>query len=322
MNTSHEQSTAVMTAGQRPLSSAALAMLCLATLLLQGCADDRPVAPQAFASPQDAVLALTNAVRADDIRQLRAILGSDGEPIVSSGDDVADRQGRQKFLTLYDEKHSLENKDANSATLIIGNSDWPFPVPIVRQAQEWVFDSESGIEEILNRRIGRNELSTIQVCKAIADAQREFAMRDPNGDGMHEYAQQFASDPGKRNGLYWPTAKDEKPSPLGELAADAAAEGYTRKDQAPTPYHGYRYRILRAEGPHGPNGAVDYLVNGKMILGFAVVAYPAHYANSGVMTFIMGPDAVVFQKDLGEKTPELAAGMKAFDPGEGWKIVE
>jgi hypothetical protein len=316
MNTSCVQNTAPMN-GVRPLGL--VAILCVVGLLVQGCAGDR-VEPQAFASPEEAVQALTSALRTDNTQQLLAIVGSEGEQLVESGDEVSDRQRRQKFLALYDQKHVIVDEGGDSKTLVIGESDWPFPVPIVREGQKWVFDSEAGTEEILSRRIGENELSAIQVCKAIADAQLDYAHRDPDGDGVHEYAQKFASDPGKRNGLYWPAAEGEKPSPLGEFAASAAAEGYARKEEGPTPYHGYYYRILLAQGPH--NGALDYVVNGKMILGFAVVAYPAEYDSSGIMTFIMGADGVVYQKDLGEQTAKLAAAMTAFDPGEGWKKVE
>jgi hypothetical protein len=301
---------------------ATLAIACLVCLLVQGCAQHDVTEPQSFASTDDAVRALTDAVRANDTNKLLAIVGSEGEAIVSSGDEVADRQRRQKFLALYDEKHSLANEKPDAATLVIGNSDWPFPVPIVRDDKGWFFDSEAGREEILNRRIGENELSAIQVCKAIGDAQREYAMRDPTGNGVHEYAQQFVSDSGRRNGLFWHVAEGEPPSPLGELAAGAAEEGYKRREQGPTPYHGYYYRILRAQGPSASNGALEYVVNGKMTLGFAVVAHPAEYGNSGIMTFIMGDDGVVYQKDLGEETAKLAGGMKAFDPGKGWTKVE
>jgi hypothetical protein len=185
-----------------------------------------------------------------------------------------------------------------------------------------VFDSELGKEEILNRRIGENELSAIQVCRAIGDAQHEFALRNQGAGGLRGYARQFASDPGKRNGLYWPTAEGEEPSPLGELMARASAEGYKREADGPTPYHGYCYRILQAQGPHAPDGALHYVVNDEMALGFALVAYPADYGNSGIMTFIMGSDGVVYQKDLGDQTETLARDMKEFDPGEGWAKVE
>jgi hypothetical protein len=266
--------------------------------------------------------ALTRALRAGDTSQLLVIVGPEGEEIISSGDEVADRQRRQKFLALYDEKHSLVKDGPESSTLVVGKDDWPLPVPIVRRNGAWVFDSEAGKEEILNRRIGENELSAIQVCKAIGDAQREFALRNQDADGLHEYARQFASDPGKHNGLYWPTAEGEQPSPMGELVAHASVEGYKRKAEGPTPYHGYCYRILDAQGPHAPDGALNYVQHGRMTLGFALVAYPADYDNSGIMTFIMGSDGVVYQKDLGDQTETLARDMKEFDPGEGWTKVE
>jgi hypothetical protein len=296
-------------------------MLCLAGLL-QGCAGDPQEVPRQFGSPDDAVRALTSAISTNDTPQLLAIMGNDGEQIISSGDDVADRAGRQKFLDLYREKHSLVKEGDDQVTLVVGNADWPFPVPIVRQEAKWHFDSEAGLDEILSRRIGENELSTIQVCKAIADAQREFALRDPDRNGVHEYARQFASDSGKRNGLFWLAAEGEEPSPLGLLVAAAAAEGYTRRTEGPTPYHGYCFRILTAQGPAAPNGAVDYVVNGKMTLGFALIAYPAEYGNSGIMTFIMGPDGIVFQKNLGDDTTKLVAQINTFDPGEGWTKVD
>jgi hypothetical protein len=214
------------------------------------------------------------------------------------------------------------DQDTDSKTLIVGKSDWPFPIPIVKDRQKWVFDAEEGKEEILDRRIGNNELSAIQVCKAIGDAQHDYALLDPNGDGVHEYAQRFASDAGKHNGLYWPTAEGEAPSPLGELVAAASEEGYSFKPDGPTPYHGYYYRILTAQGPHAPGGELDYMTKGKMVVGFAVLAYPAEYNNSGITSFIMGADGVVYQKDLGKETDKLVAAMTAFDPGEGWTIAD
>lgn len=294
----------------------------LVALLMQGCTRHQSVPAESFASPEAAVHALTAALRADDLEQLRTIVGSDGEEIIASGDEAADRHARQEFLRLYDEKHSIVAAGDGSATLVIGKAEWPYPVPLVKDGNEWFFDAAAGAEEILNRRIGRNELSAIQVCKAIGDAQQEYALRDPDGDGIREYAKQFPSDPGQRNGLYWPAAEGEEASPLGNFAAQAAAEGYVRRETGPTPYHGYYYRILQAQGPHAPGGAVEYVINGRMILGFAVVAYPAEYDNSGIMTFIMGSDGVVYQRDLGEDTAEKAAAMKTFDPGEGWTKVE
>lgn len=321
MNTAHTRSTRQRVDQQLHRSIPTLAVLLVAAALMHGCAKDQAQARK-FSSPDEAVQALTTALRSNDTAALLAIAGNEGKDVILSGDEVEDRQGRQRFLALYDEKHSIADDQPDSKTLIIGAKDWPFPIPIVRQGSSWVFDFDAGKEEILNRRIGRDELAAIQSCKAINDAQHEYALRDPNNDGVHEYAQKIPSDPGKQNGLYWPTAEGEKPSPLGDLMAAAAAEGYVRKGSGPTPYHGYCYRILLAQGPHAPNGAMDYVVDGKMILGFAVVAYPADYGNSGIMTFIMGDDGVVYQKDLGEETATVASTMTSFDPGPGWKKVD
>lgn len=317
MNISNPGSTALRLNWQWPVSMPALLVVGLVSLLSQGCTHQ----PQGFASPEEAVQALATAVRADDVRKLRGIFGSEGDEVLSSGDEVADRQVRQKFLTLYDEKHAIVD-EGDGKTLVLGKLDWPFPIPLVKEQDKWFFDCDAGKEEILNRRIGRNELSTIQVCRAIGDAQNEYALLDPNNDGVHEYAQKFMSTKGKKDGLYWPAAEGEKPSPLGELVVEATGEGYVAKEGRPIPYHGYYYRILKEQGPHAPNGALNYVVNGKMMLGFAVLAYPADYDNSGIMTFIMGPDGVVYQKDLGEQTEKIASQMKVFDPGEGWKKVE
>ena len=297
--------------------------LCLAPLLLlAGCAGDPGVPPQAFDSPDQAVRHLAVAVRDQDKPKLLAILGHDGKDIIESGDSVSDRQRRQKFLALYDEKHTIVDDGENRKTLVVGKTEWPFPIPLVRDESGWYFDTNAGKDEILSRRIGQNELSTIEVCKALGDAQHEYALRDPDGNGVHEYARKILSDPGKQNGLYWPTAEGEQPSPLGELVAAATGEGYRRSEQGPTPYHGYYYRILDSQGPAAPGGALSYVAEGKMILGFAVLAYPADYGNSGIMTFMMGPDGVVYQKNLGDDTPTLAPAIKTFDPGEGWKKAE
>jgi Protein of unknown function (DUF2950) len=293
----------------------------LLILLAQGCASSpKPATPGVFASPQDAVQSLTDSLREHNTAQLLAVMGPGSEQIVASGDQVADRQRRERFLALYDQKHAIVNETPDEATLVVGDSQWPFPVPIVQRDGGWVFDVEAGKQEILNRRIGENELAAIQVCKAVADAQREYALRDVDGSDVPQYAQHFASDPGKRNGLYWLTMTDEEPSPLGVFAARAAAEGYARTGTgtAPTAYHGYCYRMLRGQGPHAPGGELDYVVDGKMTLGYAVVAYPAEYGNSGIMTFIMGSDGVVYQKDLGANTRELATEIKAYDPDPSW----
>lgn len=277
-----------------------------------------------FASPEEAVKALANAIKADDTKELPALFGPAGKALIYSGDEVADRAGRERFVKAYEEINQLEKKDENRVILHVGSIDWPFPVPIVRVGNAWSFNTGEGREEMLNRRIGQNELDVIQVSLAVVDAQRDYAAEDRNGDGVLEYAQQFLSDPGKKNGLYWPVAEGEDPSPLGPLAARAGREGYAKKKVAgkAEPYHGYFYRILTAQGQQARGGARAYLVKGKMIGGFAVVAYPAEYGHSGIMTFIVNQEGVVFEKNLGANTARTASGMKTFDPDESWKKAE
>jgi hypothetical protein len=281
-------------------------------------------APQkSFASPEEAVQALVTALKSHDQQALLTIFGPAGEALILSGDAVADRAREERFLSAYDEKNSLVPQ-GDTVILQVGKSDWPFPIPIVKKSATWMFDTDKGREELLNRRIGENELSTIQVLLAIVDAQREYAMRDRDGHALLEYAQKFRSDPGKKNGLYWETQAGEEPSPLGPLAAQARKEGYGGKQSTgqPAPYHGYFFKILMAQGQHASGGAYDYVVKGKMIGGFAVVAYPATYGNSGVMTFLVNHDGVVYEKDLGPQTAKTAAAMRTFDPDNTWKRVE
>jgi hypothetical protein len=276
-----------------------------------------------FTSPSDAVQAIVTALQTGNEKELLLILGPGGDEILSSGDEVDDLQGRQNFLKAYNEQNSI-TPDGDRFLLVIGKNDWPFPIPITKKADRWIFDTASGKEEILNRRIGKNELNTIQVLLAIVDAQREFAMKDRDGDALMEYAQKFRSDPGMKNGLYWQAEEGEESSPLGELVANARTEEYTSggaRDK-PEPYYGYFYRILTAQGRNAPGGAYDYLVDDKMIGGFAVVAYPAEYANSGVMSFTVNHDGVVYEKDLGEKTGELAEEMTLYDPDETWMTAQ
>ena len=208
--------------------------------------------------------------------------------------------------------------------LVIGENDWPFPIPLIAKGDRWIFDTPSGKQEILDRRIGRNELHTIQVMLAIVDAQREYAMEDRDGDGLLEYAQKFYSDPGKKDGLFWNDSAGGVPSPLGELVANARSAGYDQQEgsSVPEPYNGYYFRMLTAQGQTAPGGAYDYIVKGRMIGGFAVVAYPAEYRNSGVMTFIVNHDGIVYQKDLGENTQQLAEEMKLYNPDETWTPVQ
>jgi hypothetical protein len=292
--------------------------LCVLALLAAGCQS----APKGtYKSPEAAVDSLVNALRTGNTVQLDEIFGKDGAAIASSGDVVDDRNNYDKFIDAYDARHELTLVNEDEVTLVIGKTDWPFPVPIVKENGRWLFDTAAGKDEILNRRIGRNELETIQVCLAIVDAQREYARLDPNGAGLPVYAQRVISEPGKKNGLYWPTPEGTPPSPLGPLVAQAAEEGYatTRPITGePAPYHGYHYRLLTSQGEHAPGGKRDYLVEGRLLGGFAVVAFPAEYGNSGIMTFVVNHEGVVYQKDLGSNTREAAMSISTFDPGEGW----
>jgi len=289
-------------------------------LLAAACASKKPAG---FETPDEAARQLVQALRTDDVKQAGEILGPEAKDLLSSGDEVADRNGRKKFVELYDEKHRLDMVNGNKAVLCIGEIDWPCPIPIIRSGDVWVFDTAAGREELIDRRIGRNELATIQVCLAYCDAQREYYETDHDGDGVLEYAQKFRSSPGKHDGLYWPTAQGEPLSPLGDLAATAVKEGYDVNrpaEEGPHPYHGYYYRILSEQGSHAKGGAFSYMAHDKMIGGFALVAYPADYGNSGVMTFIVDYDGVVFQQDLGDDTQKTAEAMTSFDPDpSGWK---
>jgi hypothetical protein len=279
------------------------------------------VKQRTFASPEDAVKAMVEALKSNDVKALEAIFGPGSQDLVTSGDPVADQAGRERFLQLYAEKNRLE-QTPDKAVLYVGNEGWPSPIPIVKAGTVWRFDAKEGTEEILARRIGKNELSAIQFCLAYVDAQREYALKDRDANGLLEYAQKFKSDPGKKNGLYWEAKEGEPESPLGPLAAAAQKQGYTFKGNKPTPYLGYYYRILKGQGKDAPDGAYDYVVKGKMIGGFALVAYPAKYGSSGIMTFIVNQDGVVYQKNLGSDTEKAAQAMKLFDPDRTWKKVE
>ena len=273
-----------------------------------------------FAAPEDAASSLVQAVKSGDRGAVIAILGTDSEPWLSSGDPVADRDVVQRFVTSYEQKHSILADGERRVTLLIGDADWPFAFPLVKSGERWRFDSAAGKREMLARRIGTNELSVINVMLAIVDAQRDYAAADHTRDGVREYARRFESTAGTRDGLYWPTATNEPPSPLGPMVKTASAEGY-RKTEAPTPYHGYLFRMLTGQTKNAKGGALDYIVKGHMIGGFAAVAYPAQYGNSGIMTFIVNHDGTVYQKDLGTKTAELARALTRFDPAPGWTVV-
>jgi DUF2950 family protein len=277
---------------------------------------------KSFSSAEEAVTAVMAAAKNNDDKELLAIFGAQAKELLFSGDPVADKQRRAQILAAYAEKHRLTTEGGNTI-LIVGNQDWPFPIPIVKKGQSYVFDTAKGREEILNRRIGENELFTIQSVLAVVDAQREYALKDRNNSGLLEYAQKFRSDPGKKNGLYWEAKQGEPQSPFGLIMTQIRREGYQAKPSgAPVPYHGYYYRILTAQGKDAPGGAYSYLVKGKMIGGFAVVAYPAEYGNSGVMTFIVNHDGKVFEKNLGPSSASIAKGMKEYNPDKTWTAVK
>ena len=277
-------------------------------------------AQKSFATPEDAVNALVQAVKKRDRNATLSVLGDAGEWL-SSGDAVADRATVQHFLSAYEEQHTIV-RDGDKSTLMIGNDEFPFAFPLVNKGDRWRFDTASGKEELLARRIGANELSAIKVLQAIVDAEREYASEDRDGDGVLAYAQRFASRPGKRDGLYWPAKAGEPESPLGVLVVKAASDGYKQSDTLPTPYYGYFYRMLKGQGKSAESGAFDYVVRGRGIAGFAVVAYPARYGNSGIMTFIVNQDGKIYQADLGPGTKARAEGMQRFDPGAGWSAVD
>ncbi|MDZ4186388.1 MAG: DUF2950 domain-containing protein [Desulfuromonadales bacterium] len=274
-----------------------------------------------FPSPEAAVQALVAASRGDDLKTILAILGPDSEDLISSGDSVADNLNRDKFVAAYEQKQSLEARTTDTMILHIGADDWTMPIPIVKQGNSWGFDIAEGKQEILNRRIGRNELYVIDVIDAYVAAQHEYASKDCRGDGKVEFAQRFISSPGSRDGLYWEASEGEEQSPLGPLIARAAQEGYATEDNL-SPFHGYYFRILTEQGKHAAGGAYQYVDKGKMILGFALVAYPAEYGNSGVMTFMVNQEGMIFEKDLGENTRSLAEAIVVYNPDESWKKVE
>ncbi len=275
-----------------------------------------------FPSPKDAVEAMADALRVNDNRALRAIFGPAGRDLIFSGDEVADKRHREHFLKLYDEKNRLERVGDRKALLFVGNEEWPLPFPIIGKGKSWFFNVKAGREEILDRRIGANELDVIQVCLAYVDAQREYALGNLKQTGLAGYARKFMSEPGTQDGLYWDAPEGEQPSPLGAFVTAARAEGYKGAQSEGHPYHGYYYKILTAQGKNAPGGAYDYIVDGRMLGGFALVAYPARYGNSGIMTFMVNHDGVVYQKNLGRETEKTARGIKLFNPDGTWERAE
>jgi hypothetical protein len=303
----------------RVLLSCAIALLVV--VMFQGTALAAQAKQKTFETPEAAVGALVQALRNNSEKELLALFGPGNAALISSGDEVEDKEQSAKFIRHYDEKNRLENAGERKIILHLGNNDWPFPIPLVKVGKNWRFDTKLGKEEILSRRVGRNELAAIQTCLAIVDAQREYATMDREGDGLLKYAQKFHSDKGKKDGLYWESAPGEKPSPLGPLVAEARSKGY-RKEEKPAPYNGYFFRMLTEQGKDARGGAYSYLVKGKMIGGFALVAYPAVYGASGVKTFIVNHEGVVYEKDLGPNTVKKAKSMKAFNPDKTWEKTD
>jgi hypothetical protein len=283
----------------------------------------RPVPPRAFRSPEEGFAALIAALRADDDRALLRILGTAGQRLVRSGDRVMDRDARRSVIEAHDVRSEILRPEPGRAVLQIGADDWPMPIPMVERGGAWRFDAAAATQEIVDRRIGSNELDTIETLRAMADAQDDYARTAGRHGGLRAYARRFFSTPGQRDGLYWPTGEDGVESPLGPLAAAASAGGYARRQRGdrPEPYHGYVYRILERQGPAAPGGAMDYVVNGRMIGGFAIIAYPARYGSTGIKTFMISHDGIVWEQDLGPDTVREAAAIEAFDPGEGWSRV-
>jgi hypothetical protein len=273
-----------------------------------------------FSKPSEGVQALVAAARSGDHAQLLAVLGSDAKDLIDSGDPVADKKALDHFVKMYEEKHSIVVAAPGYDTLLVGADDWPTPIPLVRDGTSWYFDSARGAEEIVNRRIGANELGAIAVCDGYYLAQKEYAAKSHDGLPAKLYAQKFASDPGKQNGLYWHVDAGEPESPMGPAVAAAAAEGYG--GSGPQPYHGYIYKRLSSQGPDAPGGARSYIVNGRQSGGFALLAYPAKYGTSGIMTFVVNQDGVIYQKDLGDGTETAVTGITGFNPDASWSAVE
>ncbi|HUM11400.1 MAG TPA: DUF2950 domain-containing protein [Myxococcaceae bacterium] len=275
-----------------------------------------------YPDPVAATEALITAARSGEVEAVIRVLGDRSRSFLVSGDAVADRAALQEFVALFDHTHTLAAPSERTRTLVVGEDGWPFPIPLVQGPSGWTFDSRAGEAELLARRVGQNELDAIQVCLGYVNAQRDYLARNPEGASVPHYAEHLMSSAGKRDGLYWQTSGGEPESPMGPGVSGALREGYTPKQGQRTPYRGYLYRILTAQGPNAEGGALDYREGGKLTRGFGLVAYPASYGKSGVMTFVVNQAGVVFEKDLGPKTAKTAEGLKRFDPDKSWKRVE
>jgi hypothetical protein len=316
----YRSNTRVLIYNRWPLAVAVV----LAVVFTTDSVSARPQQQKIYSTPEEAVTAMVEAVKAGNTRLLLKIFGPGSKALILSGDPVQDKEGRDRFVKRYEEKNRLEEA-SEKAILYLGNDDWPFTIPLVKTEKGWKFDTKAGRKEILARRVGRNELNAIQVCLAYVDAQKEYVLRKGSqGKGLLEYAQELVSTPGKQDGLYWEAGEGQESSPMGPLFAVAQEAGFDRhpSGEQPAPYHGYIYRILKAQGKNAAGGAHDYVVEGRMIGGFALIAYPAKYGSSGITTFIVNQDGIVFQKDLGKKTREAARAIIAFDPDETWKRAQ
>lgn len=292
-----------------------------AVITLSSCRSDKP-SIRSFATPDDAGNALVAAAKSGDQAELLAIFGPDSKDVISSGDAVQDKNTAAAFAAGYTVMHRWRKMPDGSEILLVGYDNFPFAIPVKKnESGQWIFDTAAGKQEVLNRRVGRNELAIIDVCNAAANAQAEYFSRLHDGSTTKQYAQKFISDTGKHNGLYWDSPAGQPQSPLGPLAAFATAEGYSVKPVVHTPFHGYYFHMLKGQTAKTPSGAKEYVVDGKMVGGFAFVAYPAEYGNSGVMTFMINQDGVLLQKDLGKNTTEVATAVTEFDPDPGWSIV-
>jgi hypothetical protein len=295
----------------------------VAALLLAGSSSAQQSNEKTFASPGEAALALYNAVKAYDGPTLIVIFGSNSDDILHTGDAVADKNMADNFVRRYEQMHRVVVEPDQTVTLYIGAENWPLPISIVKNSSgAWYFDTESGKEEILRRRVGGNENDAIVVLGNLVQAQMDYASELREGDQTKHYALKFLSDEGRQNGLYWKTGDNDPPSPIGPQLVSAASEGYKLEQGKSTPFHGYYYRMLTKQGPAVKGGALDYVVNGKLARGFAFVAYPAEYRNSGVMTFIVNQSGIIYQQDLGAQTADIASAMQEYNPGSGWQQVE
>jgi len=299
-----------------------LVLLVLATLLT-GCSKTEKPSIKVFATPDEAGNALLAAAKADDTTAALAIFGPDSKQIIFSGDAVQDKNGVDAFVARYEVMHRWRKLADGAQILLVGADNFAFPIPLKKNADgQWFFDTAAGKEEILNRRIGRNELAIIDVCRAVAAAQTQYFSQLHDGATRKQYALKFISDPGKQNGLYWRSSPGQPESPLGPLVAYATAEGYSAKPDAHVPFHGYFFHMLKGQSDKARGGAKSYIVDGKLTVGFGFVAYPAEYGNSGVMTFMINQEGVLLQKDLGKTTTETATAMNDFDPDNSWTVVE